>query len=131
MATLTAVGAFIRIPVPYVPITLQVTFVCLAGLWLGPRRAAASQVVYVTAGLVGLSAQAEDPMIARRSGRGREGLRHVAKGLTNKEIAQELVISPATARNHVSHVLEKLEMRSRSELAAFAAKVGLGEPHEA
>ena len=85
----------------------------------------------VTDRLIELSAQSEDPMIARLSEREREVLRHVAKGLTNKEIAQELVISPATARNHVSHVLEKLEMRSRSELAAFAAKVGLGEPHEA
>ena len=53
MATLTAVGALLRVPLPYVPITLQVTFVCLAGLWLGPWRGAASQVVYVTAGLVG------------------------------------------------------------------------------
>ncbi len=53
MATLTAVGALLRVPLPYVPITLQVTFVCLAGLWLGPWRGGASQVVYVTAGLVG------------------------------------------------------------------------------
>lgn len=53
MAALTAVGAFVRIPLPYVPFTLQVAFVCLAGLWLGPWRGAASQVAYLTAGLVG------------------------------------------------------------------------------
>ena len=53
MATLTAVGAHLRLPLPYVPLTLQVAFVCLAGLWLGPWRGAASQLVYVTAGLVG------------------------------------------------------------------------------
>lgn len=54
MAALTAVGAQLRIPMPHVPITLQAAFVCLAGLLLGPCRGAASQAVYLTAGLVGL-----------------------------------------------------------------------------
>ena len=54
MAALTAVGAQLRIPLPYVPITLQAAFVCLAGLLLGSWRGAASQAVYLTAGLVGL-----------------------------------------------------------------------------
>lgn len=53
MAALTAVGAFLRIPLPYVPITLQVAFVCLAGLWLGPRLGALSQGVYLLVGLAG------------------------------------------------------------------------------
>lgn len=53
MAALTAVGAFIRIPFPYVPVTLQVPCVCLAGAWLGPRYGALSQVVYLLAGLLG------------------------------------------------------------------------------
>ena len=53
MAALTAVGAFLRIPLPYVPITLQLPIVCIAGIWLGPRAGAASQVVYLTAGLMG------------------------------------------------------------------------------
>lgn len=53
MAALTAVGAHLRLPLPYVPVTLQVVFVCLAGLWLGPWRGAASQLAYLTAGLVG------------------------------------------------------------------------------
>lgn len=54
MAALTAVGAQLRLPLPHVPITLQAAFVCLAGLLLGPWRGAASQGVYLTAGLVGL-----------------------------------------------------------------------------
>ena len=53
-AALTAVGAFIRIPLPYVPITLQVFFVFLAGVLLGPRLGALSQIVYLVLGLIGL-----------------------------------------------------------------------------
>lgn len=53
MAALTAVGAFIKIPLPYVPITLQIPFVCLAGLLVGPWRGATSQVVYLIIGLIG------------------------------------------------------------------------------
>ena len=53
-AALTAVGAFIQIPIPYMPITLQMFFVFLAGALLGPKLGALSQIVYVTMGLVGL-----------------------------------------------------------------------------
>ena len=79
----------------------------------------------VTDRLVELAGQAEDPRIAPLSEREREVLRLVAQGQTNKEIAESLVISAATARNHVSHILEKLGMRSRTEAAALAAELGL------
>ena len=42
----------------------------------------------------------------------------VARGLTNKDIANELVISESTAKAHVRHVLEKLGARSRTEAAS-------------
>jgi two-component system response regulator DevR len=84
----------------------------------------------VTARLVELTQQSEDPRLAPLSEREREVLRLVARGMTNKEIAQTLVISAATARNHVSHILEKVGMRGRSELAAFAAQIGLLSPAE-
>ncbi|MEW6624138.1 MAG: biotin transporter BioY [Bacillota bacterium] len=58
-AALTAVGAFIKIPLPYSPITLQVFFVVLAGVLLGPRLAGLSQLVYLLLGLVGLPIFAE------------------------------------------------------------------------
>lgn len=51
---LTAVGAFIRIPVPIVPFTLQLMFTTLAGLLLGPRLGFASVVTYLILGLIGL-----------------------------------------------------------------------------
>ncbi len=54
MAGLTAVGAFIRIPLPYIPFTLEVLFVFLAGALLGARLGALSQLVYLGLGLAGL-----------------------------------------------------------------------------
>ena len=52
-AALTAIGAFIKIPIPFVPLTLQYLFCALAGMILGSRLGALSQIVYVTIGLVG------------------------------------------------------------------------------
>ncbi len=53
---LTAVGAWIEIPLPFtpVPITLQTMFVTLAGAWLGAKRGALSQIVYLSYGICGL-----------------------------------------------------------------------------
>ncbi|MBI5288835.1 MAG: response regulator transcription factor [Chloroflexi bacterium] len=57
--------------------------------------------------------------------REREVLILIAEGATNKEIAQKLVVSENTARNHVSHILGKLGFNRRSEAAAYAVKKGL------
>ncbi|HEY5584344.1 MAG TPA: biotin transporter BioY [Ruminiclostridium sp.] len=54
LAALTAVGAFIRIPLPFVPITLQVFFCLLAGILLGARLGMSSQIVYLAVGLCGI-----------------------------------------------------------------------------
>ena len=43
----------------------------------------------------------------------------VAKGMTDREIAAELVISQRTAESHVQHILTKLGFRSRSQIAAW------------
>ena len=53
-AALTAVGAFIQVPLGFTSITLQVFFTCMAGVILGPKYGTLSQVVYVLLGLVGL-----------------------------------------------------------------------------
>ena len=53
-AALIAVGAFIRIPVPLVPFTLQMFFIVLAGMLLGKKLGAASALVYLAVGLVGI-----------------------------------------------------------------------------
>jgi biotin transport system substrate-specific component len=52
-AALTAVGAFIQIPVGPVPITLQILFTILSGILLGSKIGALSQLVYLVTGLVG------------------------------------------------------------------------------
>ena len=50
---LIAIGAFIRIPVPVVPFTLQYLFTMLAGLLLGAKLGAAAVALYVGMGLIG------------------------------------------------------------------------------
>ncbi len=61
------------------------------------------------------------------SDREKEILLLVAQGLTNKEIAAKLFLSPYTARNHVIRILDKLGFSRRSEAAAQAVKLGLLE----
>jgi non-specific serine/threonine protein kinase len=58
------------------------------------------------------------------SRREREVLALVAEGLTNRQIAERLVISPVTARNHVSSILTKLGMENRTQAAAWLASGG-------
>lgn len=52
-------------------------------------------------------------------------LRHVARGLTNKEIAATLGISPKTAGHHVEHIFEKIGVTTRAAAAMFAMERGL------
>ncbi|MBB4931227.1 DNA-binding NarL/FixJ family response regulator [Lipingzhangella halophila] len=67
--------------------------------------------------------------------RERNVLALVAKGLSNQEIASNLVISERTARTHVSNVLHKLQLTSRTQAALVAVRQGLvtnegaGEQH--
>ncbi len=54
--------------------------------------------------------------------REREVLELLGQGLRNREIAERLVVSEATVKTHVRHVLEKLRLRNRAQAAAFAAR---------
>ena len=60
--------------------------------------------------------------------REREVVALVAQGLTNDEIAAELIVSPATARTHVSRAMVKLHARDRAQLVVFAYESGLVRP---
>ena len=59
------------------------------------------------------------------TGREREVLELLVAGLTNAQIAERLVIAPKTAEHHVSRVLAKLGVRSRTEAVAWAVREGL------
>ena len=54
--------------------------------------------------------------------REREVLALMVKGLNNSEIAAKLVVSPSTIKSHVSHILRKLDVTSRTEAAALAVR---------
>ncbi len=68
---------------------------------------------------------AERMMRANLTARELEILKMLAKGPTNKEIAQALGISDNTVRNHVNSIIEKLEVSDRTEAATTAIQRGL------
>jgi two-component system response regulator DevR len=95
---------------------------------LDPRQASLA-----TARLTGLASgnthyQATRSASDELTEREREVLALVARGYTNKKIAATLFVSEKTARNHVSHILEKLGLARRSEAAAFAVEHKLVPP---
>jgi two-component system NarL family response regulator len=64
-------------------------------------------------GRAGLSPREQDVLIM------------ISKGLTNKEIAHALLISQFTVRNHINHILEKLEASDRTEAVSIAMRQGV------
>ena len=62
--------------------------------------------------------------------REREVVALVARGLNNDEIAEAMVLSPATAKTHVSRAMIKLGARDRAQLVVFAYQSGLVSPRE-
>ena len=67
-------------------------------------------------------------LLAELTEREREVVGLVASGLSNADIAQRLVISPATARTHVSRAMVKLGARDRAQLVVFAYESGIVAP---
>lgn len=65
------------------------------------------------------------PLVEAMSERELEILRLMAKGLSNREIAERLVITVGTTKSHVHHILEKLGTESRMQAAAKARELGL------
>ncbi len=61
--------------------------------------------------------------------REKEVLVLIAEGRSNKDIARHLVISERTARTHVSHLLTKMDLTSRTQAALLAVREGLVRPH--
>jgi DNA-binding NarL/FixJ family response regulator len=61
-----------------------------------------------------------DERLAALTAREREVVALVARGLSNDQIAEQLVVTPATARTHVSRAMIKLRARDRAQLVVFA-----------
>lgn len=115
-AALTAVGAFIRVPLGTISFTLQVFFTCMAGILLGPYCGAASQAVYVLLGLLGA------PIFTEGG-----GLMYLAKpsfGFLLGLIPMAFVVGLAADRLRVKNVRLRLMLACGIGLAALYA-VGL------
>ena len=72
-----------------------------------------------------LQRPAEEPEREELTARERKVLALIARGLSNREIARELSISEPTVRTHVSNILRKLGLKSRTQAALYALKEGL------
>ena len=92
-----------------------------------PREADAVAAFLRERGVAGRTGPKGLELLSRRE---REVLALLGQGLTNAEIAARLYISTKTAGNHVSNVLSKLNLRSRTEAAAFAVRYVGSDPAE-
>ena len=68
------------------------------------------------------------PAVAELTPREQEVLDLLARGLSNPEICERLVISEATAKTHVAHILQKLDLRDRVQAVIYAYETGVVAP---
>jgi DNA-binding NarL/FixJ family response regulator len=73
-------------------------------------------------------ARPQPPALQELTPREREVLELLARGLSNPEICERLVISEATAKTHVARILQKLGLRDRIQTVIYAYETGLIEP---
>ncbi len=106
---------------------------------LGRLDAAAREATAALSSLVELGAAAEAErarsvlaateqgaaVLPELTGREREVLGLLAEGLTNRQIAERLVLSEHTVHRHVTNILRKLDLHSRTAAAAYAVRAGL------
>ena len=67
--------------------------------------------------------ESEDPLLSRLTKQERTIVEHIADGLTNRQIAEEMFLAEKTVKNYVSNLLAKMGMSRRSEAAAHVARI--------
>jgi DNA-binding NarL/FixJ family response regulator len=88
-------------------------------------RALSPSLVPALAGVVAPTGSTTPDGAAGLTDRERQILAHLVRGARNREIAQDLFLSPATVKTHLNHIYVKLEVRGRQEAAARALELGL------
>ncbi len=71
--------------------------------------------------------KSENDLIAELTPREKEMLYWLSQGSSNIEIADRMVLSEKTVKNHVSHMLKKLDLRDRTQAAVMAWKIGFAQ----
>ena len=94
----------------------------------GDAMLAPSATRRVVERFAGRGPEAASPALAALTPRERETLVHLARGLSNAEIAERLVVTDKTVKSHVSAVLAKLGLRDRVQAVVFAYEHGLVVP---
>ena len=124
VAAVLAAGAcgFLAKDTPLDAIVAAIRAAAQGAAWLSPR---AAHVMLEMMRRDVSEARTDQPQPSDLSARELEVLRLLARGLENNQIADELGISPRTAKNHVSSVLGKLGVPSRVQAAIFAVRQGL------
>jgi len=87
--------------------------------------AVSSQVVKTLMRIPGKETKISDAQYGTLTAREQEILRVLAEGLSTKEIAEKLCISPKTVDNHRANIMNKLDLHSTIDLVRYAAKLGL------
>lgn len=92
---------------------------CLVELGADAEAARARRLLHAT------TRGGEHTTLPKVTAREREVLRLLARGLTNRQIAEQLVVSEHTVHRHVTNILRKLDLPSRTAAAAHAVRAGL------
>lgn len=103
----------------------DVRFLAAVACWVGVLARRADTTERRERDAVGRGQRDAGSELAKLTRRQQEVAACIAEGLTNEQIAGRLVLSAGTVANHVEHVLRRLDLRSRSQVAVWAVERGL------